>query len=241
MSNEISLIQIFKILKRYLVLIAIITITVATAITIVLSVNSKPSYVASAKIIINNSYGDNILTPSGNINELNYTTSVIPTIVDLLSSNNDFLDNVSENAGVRISSASMQSMISYKYSDTSKIVVVTVSSGSKDTTSKICSAYTDTAPDFISHYNLGELQFVDSFRTPRESSTSTLKIALSSFVLVLTVTCGVFLIIGFMKERFVTENTDLSGRYNLPIIGTIPSFNGDSVTSDSEEDESHEK
>ena len=224
MEKEISIKYLLQILKKYLAIILIVAVFVAAAAGALAALTTKPTYSSSAKVLIKYSYGDNILTPSGQMNELNYTLAILPTIIETLESY-DFLDTVNDKAGLNYSHSSMKSFITYDYASDSKILNITVKTPNKADTKKICDAFTAVVPAYAEELNFGYFDFFENFRTPSKSSVDIINICLIAFLGAFAVMYMIFFMVSEINNKRVNENTDLPNRYQLPVIGKIPDFN----------------
>lgn len=225
MEKDISLQYLLRILKKYLAVILIVAVFVAAAAGAFIALTSKPTYSSTAKVLIKYSYGDNILTPSGQMNELNYTLAIMPTIIETLESY-DFLETVNADAGLKYSHSQMKSFISYNYSDDSKIVNITIKTPKSEDTKKICESFSTMVPQYVEELNFGHFDFVEKFRAPVKNDVSIVSTCSLTFAITFVLMYAVCFVIYEINNKRVNENTDLAKRYKLPIIGKIPDFSG---------------
>lgn len=240
MEKEITLKYLLQILKKYAAIIIVVSVLLAAASGVFVSLTTKPTYSSTAKVLINYSYGDNILTPSGQMNELNYTLAIMPTIIETLESY-DFLEKVNDAAGLEYSHRQMKSLISYKYSDDSKIVSITIKTPNSAHTKKVCEAFAAVVPEYVEELNFGHFDFVEKFRSPTKNTYNLMNTCSIIFAITFVLMYAICFVIYEISNKRVNENTDLAKRYQLPIIGKIPDFNSSGLRAINKEGGYYEK
>ncbi|MDF2588415.1 MAG: hypothetical protein K0S41_2256 [Anaerocolumna sp.] len=217
---EFSLTELVAILiKRY-----VFIITCSVAGLFVFFMVSKfiinPSYTASVQMYVYT----NETTTSANLNELNYAQKIVATYINFLQTN-VFYKQVSEEGDLKYSPDELKKMTSIGVVNNTEIFRISVTTNDPNDSFKIAETMQHVAPGLIRKIkSSAEISVVDPVVLPtRQSSPNVLlNTAIGGFLgFVFSVLLSLLLEIFDIK---VKGQEDLLKKYQLPILGSIPSF-----------------
>ncbi len=220
---ELSLEVILRALKKAAVLMIILAIIAGACAYFVSEYYIAPIYCATAKINIIGNANAESLTEINNSHV--YANRIVKTCIVILQAG-DFSEAVKEAAAVDHSPS-----LSFSYNEETTIIEITASDVDPNTAFKLASVAAELTETYLVDKNNAELISVKPVETPKMPkspvSPSPVKNALIAFVCV----AFVVLAIQVIRELFGTKvknEAELSRRYNIPVIASIPDFNTNS-------------
>lgn len=217
---ELSIKVMLRILLKRFKLMILLTLIAAGAFFAVTRYVLPPVYTASVQLYV--STGE--AASPADLNELTYAQKVVNTYISFLRTK-VFYTRVLENTGLDFSQKQLKKMTVIKAVNNTEIFEITVSSYSARTSYQLADAMQRTAPELIREIKASaEISVVDPVVLPQEPSGPN--------VLINTAAGGMFGFLIAVPASFlwevidvkVKDEEDLVGKYQIPIIGSIPSF-----------------
>ncbi len=224
-EEEISLSELFGIIKPYIIYIILFGIILGLGSFLVTKVAIAPTYQSNATMIINNRKddGQNAIT-SDEINTARNLASVYSIII---KSDAVMIPVISE-LGTDLTSAQLASMISVSSVDSTQIIRISVKSTDPEFAREVAQEIVNIAPNIIVEMvEAGSARVVSYPQTPTNPVAPNVRMnTLVAFML------GIMLSVGFVFVRYMMDKTfrtqeDIEKYLGIPVIGAIP--NVDSV------------
>ena len=218
---ELSLKEIIELIYKRLKLIIIFVLIGAGLLFVVNRFIRRPIYTASVQLYVN----PNDTTPAANLNELNYAQKVVATYVNLLRTQK-FYKKVLEETGLNYSESQLKNMTNIQSVGDTEIFKISVNSHSASDSYELVKAMEYIAPQIISEVkNNAKITVIDPVVFPTGPSgpnilLNTMIGALAGFFLAFT-----FAFLWELIDVKVKSKDDLMEKYQIPILGAIPSFN----------------
>jgi len=218
---EFSFKEILEILLRRFVLIAIFTFGGICIFFVYSKFIVNPTYEASVQMYVNS----NDTTYTADLSELNYAQKVVTTYINFLQTK-VFYQQVVDESKLNYTSTQLKNMTNINAIDNTEIFEISVSSQNPSDAYELVLAAQKIAPVLIkSIKESAQISVVDPPGLPTAPSSpnipvNTLTGGMIGFVL--------SIMISLLLEIFDTKvknQDDLSKRYHIPILGTIPNFN----------------
>lgn len=182
----------------------------------------QPIYTASVQLYVN----PNDSTSAANLNELNYAQKIVSTYINLLRTHT-FYRQVLDATGLNYSENQLKSMTQINAVNNTEIFQIRVSSNSASDSYTLVEAMQNIAPQLIANIiDNAKISIVDPVVFPKgPSGPNVLLNTMAGAV------AGLFISIAmsFLWELIdvnVKNKDDLTKKYQLPILGIIPSFDG---------------
>lgn len=224
-EEEISLSELFGIIKPYIIYIILFGIILGLGSFLVTKVAIAPTYQSDATMIINNRKddGQNAIT-SDEINTARNLASVYSIII---KSDAVMIPVISE-LGTDLTPAQLANMISVSSVDSTQIIRISVKSTDPEFAREVAQEIVNIAPTIIVEMvEAGSARVVSYPQTPTAPVAPNVKMnTLVAFML------GIMLSVGFVFVRYMMDKTfrtqeDIEKLLGIPVIGVIP--NVDSV------------
>ena len=175
-----------------------------------------PTYTSSMKLMVTSEDTMN------NSNEITTMRRMVNTYVEMLDSR-DFYKVIKEACDLNYSPAQLKSMITYTIKEDSEAFTATVVTLDYDECYKIIQCLDDQVQKYVSEkYEKLTITSVESPNAPYETSQTSRNTVLAVFVGVL-LSAAVVIIWSEFDVRIKSE-AELSERYDIPILGTVPTF-----------------
>lgn len=219
---EFSIKEVIELMYKRVKLIIFLTLMCAGISFTFYKYIRQPIYTASVQLYVN----PNDTTPAANLNELNYAQKIVSTYINLLRTQT-FYRQVIEATGLHYSENQLKAMTQINSVNNTEIFQISVRSYSPSDSYKLVEAMQDIAPQLIANIKENaKISVVDPVVFPTEPSDP--NILLKTF---LGAAVGFILAIAlaFFWEIInvnVKGKEDLSKKYQIPVLGVIPSFNG---------------
>lgn len=221
---EIDLKDLFRLLlKNSLVLIICAIVGLAGAFSISKYL-IKPSYISSVKMYVYTKNSDAEVQGYNYLNDLNYAQKIVNTYIEMLRTDN-FYKAVKDKVSLNYSIPELKSMISFTVLNDTEVFQVSVTSHKPEDSKQIADTITMLAPQTIRDIKESALlRVVDSASFPLSPSSPNIPVNSAVGCLVGIVIAVIFV---FLKESLdvrIKQEEDLTEKYNIPILGSIPSF-----------------
>lgn len=222
--SDISPKLILNAVIRKIWIVVLCAIICAAGAYVYFSTFVSPVYRASASIIIAN--GAISTDKAEYIASTNITasTSMLSTCVDILKTKNAY-DFLTEEFNNKYNAKNYMSMTNISIrSDDSLFIDIRVSNTSKTLAIKVANALAERAPEYIK-------SFIPSAEvTPADYADSA--VVISPRVMLMTLTAGfmgaviplIILVIVAISDTTVKGEDDLTDKYNVAILGSVPDF-----------------
>lgn len=185
---------------------------------------SKVSFLAYVKndtVEVNDSTGG---AASANTKST-YTIKMIPTYITLLQTD-DFYNNLKTASGVDMTIGQLKSAITYQQTQDTTIFSVSVTTGDADASKKIADYISEAAPKAIQESNDNDVttvKVIDPATKGLAQKANVVMYAAVGLILGLALAFAYALIRDMLDVHFKTEE-DVTSRYNIPLLGSIPDF-----------------
>jgi polysaccharide biosynthesis transport protein len=226
---DISIRDFLKLLTKnllFIVLCAIIGLSGAFCITKFIV---KPTYISSVKLYVYTK-GDIANTPNyNNLNDLNYAQKIVNTYIEMLRTDS-FYKSVSDKSLLRYSIDDLKTMINFSVLNDTEVFQVSVLSHNPEESKKIADIITELAPQTISSIqDSALLKVVDPANLPSNSSSPNVPLDSMIGFLLGIIAAILYILLKDMLDVRIKQEDDLSSRYNIPILGSIPEFEFHSI------------
>lgn len=235
----ISIIQILKILRKYLIPILIITIA-AGAVTYVISAKFiKPKYKAEALIYV--SAKDYMQSGTMTTSDLSIAKQLVNTYSIILKTDG-VLNKVTERLGNQITAAKIKANLSAAAVNNTEVFTISYVDTNPERAQAVVNAIADIAPDEIMNVvKAGNASVIQRQEKTPVNPISPNKMrnaaiaALAAFVL----SAAVFILISLLDTRIRTVE-DLTDEFDMPVLGSIPTITADLSAAETAEDDDDE-
>ena len=178
--------------------------------------NIPPTYTSSMKMMV--SSAETITSYS----EITAMRRMVNTYVEMLDSR-DFYQLIKEDCSLDYTPAQLKNMITFITKEDSEAFTVTVVAASSEECSTIIHSLDSLSGQYVSEkYNQLIITAVESPSTPSESS-STKRNAVLAFLVGMLLSAAIIIICNEFDTRVKSEE-DLWQRYDIPILGVVPTF-----------------
>jgi capsular exopolysaccharide synthesis family protein len=181
----------------------------------------KPSYTATVQMYVNPMES----TSSANLNELNYAQKVVTTYINFLQTK-VFYKQVMEESNLAYSQGQLKQMTDIHSINNSEIFEISVTSNNPEDSFLLVEAMQNIAPRIIKSIRAtAEISIVDPVVLPTAPSSPNVRMNTLIGGLVAVISAIMVSMLWEIFDVNVKNQEDLIQRYQLPILGEIPSFN----------------
>lgn len=221
----IDLRKIFYQIVQNIVTIALVTFAAAMVGYIISAFLIKPTYSASAQMLVNNKNGEQ-QTSSITQSDINASSSLVSTYSIILKSH-DVLEKVVEDCQLGYSQETLSKMISVSSVNSTQVMRITVKNHDANEALAICSDIVRLAPEAImTAMDAGSVTTVSTpYTTGKRVSPSKKKYTLAGGLLGLFACLAWILIKEITNDKFKTTD-DVRNVLDLNILGVIPDEHG---------------
>lgn len=219
---EIDLLQIFRVLWKYAVLILLVGIIFASALFFYARVFIPPKYESNALFYVNNSTLSLSSAVKISTGELNAASDLVDTYVAILQSRAN-MELVIEESGVNYTYEQLRNMVSAKAVNSTGLFRVTVTSTNPEEARQLANVIAVILPEKISDIVANSsVEVVDYAVTPHTRvSPSYFRYAALGLILGVLLSSAIVLLINYLDD--VVRNEDvLLQNYDAPVLATIP-------------------
>ena len=218
----IDLLQVFRLLWKYIVLILIVAMIGAVLLFFYARMFVTPKYEANALFYVNNSTFSLSSAVRISTGELNAAADLVDTYVAIMQSRAN-MEQVIEESGVNYTYEQLRQMVSAKAVNSTGLFQVTVRSTNPEEARNLANVIATILPAKISDIvSNSSVVVVDSAVTPHARvSPSYTKYAAIGFLLGAVLCSAVILIISFFDDVIHDEDYILQN-FNEPLLASIP-------------------
>ena len=224
---EIDLGKIFYKMRNKVIYIIIITIITTLACGLITQFAVKPQYSATTKMYVY-SNTDRISTDSSiTATELDASQELVNTYIYILNSDT-VLDAVIEDLQLDVTTSQLRKAINASQAEKTVAFEVTVTTKNPTLSAKIANSIAKIAPsEIVRVVKAGGVEIIDYAKVPKKPSSPNLKknIVLAMFISFVLSFAGFF--IYEMFDTTITSERDISGEFEIPILGTVPNLEND--------------
>lgn len=232
----ISIIQILRILKKFIVPILIITVVAAGIVYLIESIFVKPKYEASAMIYVQAKK----MTDDSQV----YSTSdlsVAKQLVDTYSiilKTDEVLEDVATMLNHQVTVEQLYKSITAKSVNNTEIFSINYQDTNPERARDVINALAEIAPERIKDVvKAGEASVVQKASTPKDPvSPRKMRDAAIAAVAGLVGSSFIFVLIAILDTR-IRSVEDLTENFNFPVLGSIPTISADMTAAEKEEKE----
>lgn len=222
LNNQLNLLDLISVfLKRWWIIF--ISIVVIGGVSFVYSqFFIQPIYVSKGTLYVQNTSYD--VSENMNISDINASQQLVNTYIEILRSNT-FLNIVSNRCGLDYTPKEIKSMISMASVNETEIFSVSVRNPNPEYAMKICQTILVSAQEEIARIvSVGNVKIVDNANSPTAPSSP--NVSRNTFLGTLFgVILGMFIILALETlDIRVKSEADLADKYDLPILGVIPTL-----------------
>ena len=231
----ISVVQILKILKKYLIPILIITIVAGAAAYVISAKFIKPKYRAEAMIYV--SAKDYMQSGQVTTSDLSIAKQLVNTYAIILKTDN-VLNEVCESLGNQITAAKIRANLSASSVNNTEVFTVSYVDTNPERATAVVNAIADIAPEkIIEVVKAGDASVISRPKTPTSpiSPNKTRNAAIAALA-ALALSAAVFILISLLDTRIRTTE-DLTESFDYPVLGSIPTITADIAAAEIAEDE----
>ncbi len=223
---EISIREILSLFYGKIKFILLLTLIGGCSLFTVNKFVLKPVYTATVQLYVN-SYNN---TTEENLNELNYAQKIVNTYINFLQTQS-FYQKVLDQSGVHYTKEELDKMTEIKTVNSTEIFEISVTSNSAEDSYKLARVMQEVAPELIGKIKDNtRISVVDPVLYPNAPSgprvmLNTILGNILGFLLAIAIS-----IIQKLIDVNVKDEEELSSKYSIPILGSIPCF--DKVSTD---------
>ncbi len=221
---EISLKDLFLLLKKNLIFLICCSLAGCAVAFLFFRFMVKPTYVSNVELYV---YTKESSAPAENynsLNDLNYAQKIVNTYIEMLRTNS-FMKDVKENTNLNYSIDDLKKMVKFTVLNDTEVFQVSVSSHRPEDAKQIADTITNLAPQTIrSIKESALLKVVDSATFPASPSSPDVPVCSVVGFLCGAAVSIVYLLLKEMLDVRVKREEDLAAKYNIPLLGSIPSF-----------------
>lgn len=221
-GSDISVVDVINMMLTFWWFIVIFAIFVGGATYTYFKVSSIPEYKSTARIYVNTE-GQQTSTDV-NASAIAGAANLLPTYIDVLQSK-QFLNKVSDDLDNRYSITDIKGMLSLEGVTDTNIISISVKNADAHVSYLVCSSIVNNAPTEISRVFGGGSTKLTEY--PEEATSPEEMHTMRNATIGLVIGAVVAMLIIFLVNLFdtrVKSKDELIAKYNLPIIGEIPSL-----------------
>jgi capsular polysaccharide biosynthesis protein len=220
---ELTLEQVISILLKNIIFIIISSIIFLAGAYVISNYFIDPTYISSVKMyVVPGDSGDSHVRP--NINDLTYAQKVVNTYIEILKTNS-FLNKIAVETKLGYTAEDLKNMVSFKVLNNTEIFQIDVTSESPTYAKFIADSISLNAP-----LQITGIKEDDSVKLVQPAELPTVP-ASPNIILNTVIGCmlglSISVLISILKEILdvrVKGNDDLNNKYDIPILGSVPSF-----------------
>lgn len=221
---DITLKDFLKLLSKNLLVIIVCSLVGLTGSFSIFKFLVKPTYVSTVKLYVYTKDNEMDNGNYNNLNNLNYAQKIVNTYIEMLRTDN-FFKKVKDKSTLDYSVEDLEKMTDFSVLNNTEVFEVSVSSHQPEDSKKIADTITSLAPQTISSIKESALlKVVDSATFPTKPSSP--KVLLDSVIgfLVGFIIAIIYILMKEMLDIRIKQEDDLTERYNIPLLGSIPAF-----------------
>ncbi len=223
MNAEISLNELLSIFLKRIWFIVFFTIISAVLGFLISNYVIPPQYISSTTLYVqgNDKQGSN---DKQSLTDLQYRERIINTYVVILSSD-DFLSMVTDQIGLDYTPTKIKQMTTIKGIPNTEVFEIKVKNADPIHAQIIAQKIAELAPEEISRVvNSGKVEVISTAKIPTKPASPNIP---KNTAISLMLGFVLSLLLAYLLSLFdatVKASEELTKRYNLPVLGTIPDF-----------------
>lgn len=221
-GSDISVVDVINMMLTFWWFIVIFAIFIGGATYTYFKVSSIPEYKSTARIYVNTE-GQQTSTDV-NASAIAGAANLLPTYIDVLQSK-QFLGKVSDDLDNRYSISDIKEMLSLEGVTDTNIISISVKHADAHVSYLVCSSIVNNAPAEISRVFGGGstklTEYPEEAKSPEEMHT--MRNAAIGLIIGAVIAMLIIFLVNLFDTR-VKSKDELIAKYNLPIIGEIPSL-----------------
>ncbi len=220
MNEQISFMDILRmVVKRWWILLSIVCVCGIISFSIC-EYFITPMYTSSGKLLARSETNDT--ATNINIGTINTSTRLVSTYIEILKTDT-FLGRIADVSGLDYTATQISNMISLSSLSETEVLSVEVTCPSPTDAKILANLIMDSAQDEIDRIGHGGyVSVIDEATTPQAPSSPNVELYIIIGVLLgVLIGVAVILIVELLDTRIKGED-DLVSRYELPILGVIP-------------------
>lgn len=219
--SEINLDKFLYVIRKRIIIIIAIGIACAILAGVLGYLLIIPEYSSSVKLYVNTTQDQKTYITQSDIT---VAKSLVSTYIVVIKSDS-FLEKVAEKAGVSYSPEKVRKELSAGAISNTEAFSVTITDSDKEVAYSIAQAVADLAPDEIVRVvEAGSVKIIDSPKIARtHNDIGTTRNAALGFIVGVVVSFAIFFFAEVMDVTIYSEE-DLEGKFDYPILGTIPNI-----------------
>ncbi len=221
-GSDISIIDIINMMLTFWWFIIILAVLVGGATYTYFKISSVPEYKSTAKVYVNTE-GQQTSTDV-NASALIGASNLLPTYIDVLQSK-EFLNQVSDDLDNRYDIEQIKTMLELEGVTDTNIISISVTHEDARVAYLVCSSVVNNAPTEVSRVFGGGstklTEYPEEAIEPEELHTT--RNAAIGFAIGAVIAMLIIFLVNLFDTR-VKSKDELIAKYNMPIIGEIPSL-----------------
>lgn len=217
---DITIKEVFDLLKKSIVFILITAIVFATGSFFVSGFLIPKTYTSNIKLYVETTTSEN----ANNYNNLNYAVALVNTYIEMLQTNT-FYTQVSEDLNNAYSPDEISKMISFSPLNGTEVFEATIKAYSPIGAKQVADSVAKISPGIIGNLNkTATLRIVDEPMLPTgPSSPNVLNNTIIAFVLG-AVLAVITVVLRKVFDVKISYNDDMTTICDIPVLATIPDF-----------------
>lgn len=221
-ESDISIVDIINMMLTFWWFIVILAVLVGGATFTYFKISSVPQYKSTARMYINTE-GQQSSTDV-NANAITGAANLLPTYIDVVKSKT-FLSTISDDLDNRYSVSQIDKMLTLEAVSDTNIIKIEVLNEDSHVAYLVCSSIVNNAPNEIARVFGGGSTKLTEY--PEEATSPeplhTTRNAVIGFIVGAVIAMLIIFLVNLFDTR-VKSKDELVAKYNLPILGEIPSL-----------------
>lgn len=222
-ETEISVVDIINMMLTFWWFILVLAILVGGATFTYFKITSVPEYKSTSRMYVNT---EAVQTSTDvNANNIVGATNVLPSYIEILKSP-AFLSIVSDDLDNRYTTDDINNMLTLESVTSTNVIKVEVKNEDAHVAYLVCSSVVNNAPDEIARVIGGGSTKLTEYPVEAETPEpmNTARNAIIGFLAGAVVAMVIIFLVNMFDTR-VKNKDELIAKYDLPILGEIPSLN----------------
>lgn len=218
-NEEISLYEIYSILKRHIIKITLVTVVFTVVTFFYSSVFITKQYSSSGTIIVNNRRDEGSVITNDEINSAKGLASVYSIIIK----SDPIMNDVIKNLKLDMTTKDLQSLVSVSSVDATQVMRITAKNSNATLAADIVNEILKIAPEeLVDKVEAGSVKVIsEAVVTDKAISPNSKRNALLVGVLSASVMSGAYLLIELLDKRIKSQE-DIEKYLGYPVLGIIP-------------------
>lgn len=217
--NEISVIDIAKILLKriwFIIIVAVVCAALAFGYTKFLV---SPQYKATATMyVVSRSTGNT------DVGDISNAQKLISSYTTVLQTSDKVMERIIEDTQLNYSVGQLKSMIQVVSRNSTELLEVNVTAYDQEDAVIIANAMFDAAKDVLTDVvKVGSVEKLDSAQYAVQVSPNIRNNTLLGLMIGLVLSCLIVLIMSLLDQTIKSED-DFSEEYDVPVLGSVPDF-----------------